>query len=96
MYRHHRIRRTGFALAAPLASLALLMTPALAGAGSAEAKAATCSSWTTGTPPSPGASDNLLRGVTALSACNVWAVGDYSNTGIGQRLTLAEHWNGTA
>jgi hypothetical protein len=96
MHRHHRIRRTGFALAAPLASLALLITPALAGAGMAEAKAASCSSWTTTPPPSPGSFDNQLRGVTALSACNVWAVGDYSNNGIAQRLTLAEHWNGTS
>jgi hypothetical protein len=96
MYRHHRIRRTGFVLAASLISLALLITPALAGAAMAEAKAASCSSWTTGSPPSPGTFDNQLRGVTALSACNVWAVGDYSNNGIGQRLTLAEHWNGTA
>lgn len=96
MHRHHRIRRTGLALAAPLASLALLITPALAGAGMAEAQAASCSSWTTGSPPSRGASDNLFRGVTALSACNVWAVGDYANTGTGPRLTQAEHWNGTS
>ena len=95
MYRHHHLRRTGLALAAPLASLALLITPALAGAGAAEAKAASCSSWTTGSPPSPGSFDNLLRAVTALSACNVWAVGDYANNA-GQRLTLAEHWNGTS
>jgi len=95
MYRHHHLRRTGLALAAPLASLALLITPALAGAGVAEAKAASCSSWTTGSPPSPGSFDNLLRAVTALSACNVWAVGDYANNA-GQRLTLAEHWNGTS
>jgi hypothetical protein len=96
MHPHHRFRRTRFALAVPLASLALLITPALTGAGLAQAKAATCSSWTTGSPPSPGTFDNQLRGVAALSACNVWAVGDYSSNGIGQRLTLAEHWNGTS
>jgi hypothetical protein len=96
MYRHHRIRRARIALAVPLASLALLITPALAGAGLAQANAASCSSWTTGPPPSPGSFDNQLHGVAALSSCNVWAVGDYSNGGIGQRLTLAEHWNGTS
>src|SRR5262245_32450976 len=96
MHRHDRIRRTRFAVAAPLAALALLITPALAGAGAAAAQAASCSRWTTAPPPSPGAFDNLLRGVAALSPCNVWAVGDYSNSGIGQRLTLAEHWNGTS
>jgi hypothetical protein len=96
MHRHNRVRRTGFAFAAPLASLALLVMPALAGAGMAEAQAASCSSWTTGSPPSPGAFDNLLRGVTALSACNVWAVGDYATTKTGPRLTQAEHWNGTS
>jgi hypothetical protein len=96
MHRHHRIRRTGFALAAPLASLALLVAPALAGAGVTAAEAASCSSWTTGPPPSPGVVDNVLRGVTALSSCNVWVVGDYENSGTGPRLTLAEHWNGTS
>ena len=96
MHRHDRIRRTRFAVAAPLAALALLITPALAGAGAAAAQTASCSSWTTAPPPSPGAFDNLLRGVAALSACNVWVVGDYANTGTGPRLTVAEHWNGTS
>ena len=95
MHRHHRIRRTGLALAAPLASLALVVTPALAGAGVTEAKAASCSNWVTTPPPNPGTQDNFFRGVAALSPCDVWAVGDYRNGG-SLRLTMAEHWNGTS
>jgi hypothetical protein len=94
MHRHNRIGRAGLALAAPVAALGLLITPALAGAGVAQAKAASCSSRGSAKPPNPGSFDNRLLSITALSACDVWAVGSYSNTGIGQDLTLAEHWNG--
>src|SRR5215475_8019113 len=94
MYWHHRSRRTGLALAAPLACLALLITPALAGAGMAQAKAASCSSRGSAKPPNPGSFDNRLLAVTVLSACNVWAVGEYANNGAGLDRTLAEHWNG--
>src|SRR6185437_6854612 len=95
MHRHHHIRRNRLALAAPLAALALLITPALAGAGVAEAKAASCSNRVTTPPPNPGTQDNFFRGVAALSPCDVWAVGDYRNEG-SLRFTMAEHWNGTS
>ncbi len=45
--------------------------------------------------PNPGGSTrhNLLQGVTAISASNAWAVGDYSNGTAYQ--TLIARWNGT-
>jgi hypothetical protein len=51
--------------------------------------------WTTVPSPNPGNLDNQLRGVRALSATDIWAVGTStsSGTGIG---TLTLHWNGTA
>ena len=39
--------------------------------------------------PNVDASYNVLSGIAAISASNVWAVGSHSN------LTLVEHWNGT-
>jgi hypothetical protein len=46
--------------------------------------------------PNPGgpASDEILTGVAALSATNIWAVGSYLDGSPDQ--TLIEHWNGTA
>ncbi|MGH2496435.1 MAG: hypothetical protein ACRDIV_17185 [Ktedonobacteraceae bacterium] len=41
--------------------------------------------------PGPGSSNDHLNGVTAISASNVWAVGN-SNT---FAQTLIEHWNGS-
>jgi hypothetical protein len=38
--------------------------------------------------------DETLRGVDAVSATDVWAVGDH-RSGIGRYDTLAAHWNGT-
>lgn len=50
--------------------------------------------------PSPDAStqNNLLLGVTAISATDVWAVGDFQTTSSAGTVfqTLTEHWNGTA
>jgi hypothetical protein len=47
--------------------------------------------------PSPDASgqNNHLDGVTAISASDVWAVGDFQNAS-GVFQTLTEHWDGTA
>jgi hypothetical protein len=39
--------------------------------------------------------NETLRGVEAVSATDVWAVGDH-RAGIGGYATLAAHWNGTA
>ena len=96
MARQWRTRRALWALAAPLAAAALLVTTAAAGTRAANAQAPPCQSWTSTLPPSPGAGDNQFFGVTALSACNVWAVGAYRATASGPLLSLAEHWNGTA
>ncbi|HEY6276122.1 MAG TPA: hypothetical protein VIX86_07300 [Streptosporangiaceae bacterium] len=51
--------------------------------------------WAQQTSTDPGGSshNNYLTGVTAVSASNAWAVGEYSN-GTADR-TLIEHWNGT-
>jgi hypothetical protein len=49
--------------------------------------------------PSPGDPNgtlgSILDGVSASSASNVWAVGEYESTGTGV-LTLTARWNGTA
>ena len=42
----------------------------------------------------PGLDDSILAGVAATSAKNAWAVGDYLPGTA--RLTLIEHWTGTA
>jgi hypothetical protein len=50
--------------------------------------------WTLVTSPSPGSHDNYLNGVAAISAGDVWAVGDYSVNGSQYFRTLIEHWDG--
>ena len=52
--------------------------------------------WSVVPSPSPGSYPNYLRAVAVVSASDVWAVGDYSNTRGGPEETLVEHWNGTA
>jgi hypothetical protein len=50
-------------------------------------------SWTVVPSPNPaGAQDNELSGVTAVSATDVWAVGE---TGNGAQ-TMTQHWDGTS
>ncbi len=49
--------------------------------------------WTQIPSPNVGSDVNLLRGVTAISSNDVWAVGFYGPRGTGQTLVL--HWNGT-
>jgi hypothetical protein len=49
--------------------------------------------WATVTSPSPGTSTNVLRGVAARTASDVWAVGNQMNTG-GYIQTLILHYNG--
>jgi hypothetical protein len=52
-------------------------------------------SWSVVPSPNVGLSDNELDGVAAVSASNVWAVGNYFfNSNVFQ--TLIEHWNGTS
>jgi hypothetical protein len=50
------------------------------------------SSWKALKSPSVGSDDNLLYGVTALAADDVWAVGVYS---VPWFQTLVLHWNGS-
>lgn len=50
--------------------------------------------WSLVADPNFGANDNVLQGVTVISANDVWAVGSVKS---GSRYeTLTEHWNGTA
>jgi hypothetical protein len=51
------------------------------------------SSWSIVPVPQVGAQDNVLGGVAATSANDVWAVG-YSTPSLGALQTLIEHWNG--
>ncbi len=51
--------------------------------------------WTIVSSPNPGSSINRLFAVTAISANDVWAVGNYSIPVSGTFRTLTEHWNGT-
>jgi len=51
------------------------------------------SSWNVVKSLNPGLSSDHLSGVAAISANDVWAVGDASNSSTSQ--TLAEHWNGS-
>ncbi len=53
------------------------------------------STWSAVTSPNPSPTQNHLFGVTALATNNVWAVGDFINTSIGNLQTLILHWNGT-
>jgi Fibronectin type III domain len=52
-------------------------------------------SWAVVPSVDPGTGDNVLFGVGASSATDIWAVG-YSSDTLGQRQSLAEHWNGTS
>lgn len=54
------------------------------------------STWTTVPMATPtGSTQTTFAGVTAISATDLWAVGNYL-TAAGDYSTLAEHWNGTA
>ena len=50
--------------------------------------------WSIVKSPNSSAYNNALLGVTAMSATDLWAVGDYTK-GTPSDLTLAEQWNGT-
>src|SRR4051794_14549087 len=50
--------------------------------------------WTVVSSPNSGSSFNELNGVAVVSANDIWAVGDYTNSNVYQ--TLTEHWNGTS
>src|SRR5205823_6090857 len=54
------------------------------------------STWTIVPSPNSDPLANHLDGVVAVSAGDVWAVGDFYDTGVGAHRTLVEHWNGSA
>lgn len=68
-----------------------LMSP-MSPADTATATPTCAAGWRLVNNPNLGAGPNFLRGVEALSANNVWAVG-YTTTP--PRRTLVEHWDGT-
>jgi len=51
--------------------------------------------WSIVPSPNPTGSSSYLQGVSAVSANDVWGVGNY-NSGSGFRQTLIEHWNGSS
>ena len=55
------------------------------------------SSWSMVTSPLQGTSD-LLNGIAAVSASDIWVVGDYRSSidPMGPYFSLIEHWNGIA
>jgi len=58
--------------------------------------AITCdSTWSAVTSPNVGSGINVLYAIAPGAANDVWAVGDFHNSG-GVRQTLAGHWNGSA
>jgi hypothetical protein len=57
------------------------------------------SSWTIISTPNAGTSFgdyDVLKGITAVSASNVWAVGYAGNASSPNDKALIEHWNGTS
>ena len=77
------------------AVILLAMSPAAAGAAPAPgASPGTCATWVRQASPDPGHGDNNLYGVTATSASNAWAVGEFF---VGTSTdALVEHWNGAS
>ncbi len=53
------------------------------------------SAWSVVRSPSPGAENNELTAVAALSASDIWAVGDFGPNSQGYSRPLIEHWDGT-
>lgn len=51
-------------------------------------------SWSVISSPDSGTGNNSLNSVAAISASNIWAIGDYQ-TSSGTIQSLIEHWNGT-
>jgi len=51
--------------------------------------------WTVVSSPNQPAIQNFLYGVTAISAGDVWAVGESGDDSSDTSQTLVEHWNGT-
>ena len=82
-------------LVAGCATLLFLLSIVLLPARTASAAAFTCGSWSIVSSANASSNYNILSGVAAVSASNVWAVGYYSNPNSGVAQTLTEQWNGT-
>jgi hypothetical protein len=54
------------------------------------------STWSLINTPNPGAFGSALEGITALSANDIWAVGQTQSSATGPVKTLTEHFNGTS
>lgn len=52
-------------------------------------------SWSQIATPNPSSTENRLFGVSAVSAGDAWAVGDYIDDATGATDTLILHWDGT-
>src|SRR3954452_5628943 len=70
-----------------LAALLVLSVAPAAGAACTPA-------WRSLAPPSPGSYVNFFGGVSALSANDAWAVGEYDDL-TGPLHSFASHWDGT-
>src|SRR5579872_2095126 len=55
-----------------------------------------CGSWQLVSSPIQGQGNNTLQAVAAVSATDVWAVGDSFNTHARAQQTLIEQWHGTS
>src|SRR5205823_13855746 len=75
--------------------LAIVLTTLLS-TGVTQAAGLSKGKWSIVTSPNPGALANELWGITALSASDIWAVGDYSNSFGSLTKTLIKHWDGTS
>ncbi len=83
----------GLLLVTALVSLLLASSGVTRAASSSQLSPSTCA-WKLVSSPSPGTNSNYLAGVAAVSAKDVWAVGNYQSSGIIK--TLTQHWNGSA
>jgi hypothetical protein len=55
-----------------------------------------CKGWSIVSSPNVNGAYNILSAATAVSASDVWAVGDSFNTSTSIQQTLIEQWNGTS
>ncbi len=74
------------------AAAVLLFRTAVASTASLSSSHKNCGGWSYIASPNVGTGSNFLYSIAAISASNVWAVGEYGN-GNGSS-TLVEHWNG--
>ncbi len=52
--------------------------------------------WSVIASPNPGKKVNALTSIAVVSANDIWAVGNYSDSVVGSNKTLVEHWDGTS